>query len=194
MIVPIATTAVLLLFLTPSCGYVSSLRDSYRLWDSTRTLPYSPSVTVLDHPQRRSHQCCYGHGTLSLAATNDPIDPPSLTATPSSQLQLSGELLDRLQEYIDKWRLEARLLDMSLKSYTDANESNSSVANAVGKNVNLLAMFQPSGFYKDQNALQLAARADKSMPYDPHVSYYTMIHSSISSYLVAYLIKYPIYQ
>jgi hypothetical protein len=175
MFAPIATAAMLLLFLTPSCGYVSSLRDFYRLdRDSTRTLPSTRSV--LDHPQR-SHQCySYGHGRLTLAATNDPVDPLSLASVSSSQLQLSAELIDRLQEYIDKWRLEARLLGGMSTTYV-ANDSNSSIANVVGKNENLLAMFQPSGFYKDQVALQLASRADKSVPYDPHVSYHGMYSS-----------------
>lgn len=191
MLVPIATAAMLLLFLTPSCGYVSSLRDFYRLErDSTRTLPSIPSV--LDHPQR-SHQYCYGHGRLTLAATNDPVDPLSPASVSSSQLQLSAELLDRLQEYIDKWRLEARLLGGMSTTYV-ANDSNSSIANVVGKNENLLAMFQPSGFYKDQVALELAARADKSVPYDPHVSYHA-IYTQLSSCLYnTVLIKYPIYQ
>ena len=173
MFAPIATAAMLLLFLTPSCGYVSSLRDFYRLdKDSTRILPSTPSV--LDHPQR-SHQCCYGHGRLTLAAINDPVDPLSLASVSSSQLQLSAELIDRLQEYIDKWRLEARLPVLGGMSTTYfANDSNSSIANVVGKNENLLAMFQPSGFYKDQVALELASRADKSLPYDPHVSYHAM--------------------
>jgi hypothetical protein len=170
MLVPTATAAMLLLCLTPSCGYVSSLRDFYRLdRDSTRTL---------DH-LHWSHQCCYGHGRLTLAATKDPVDPLSLASVTSSQLELSADLLDRLQEYIDKWRLEGRLLEGMSTTYV-ANDSNSSIANVVGKNENLLAMFQPSGFYKDQVALELAARADKSVPYDPHVSCHA-IYSSMSA-------------
>jgi len=165
----VSTTAalLLLLFLSPSCGYVSSLRDSYRLVDdSSRTRP-TRSRPPLDHP----HRCYHCYTPLALSATNDPISGLSLDPAPlSPQLQLQQlptELLDRLQDYADKWRLQARL-DPST-SYI-ANQSNSSIANTAEKNVNVLAMFQPSGFYKDQVALELASRADKSTPYDPHVS------------------------
>jgi len=104
MIVPTANIALLLLFLTPSCGYVSSLRVLFTLRESTRPIP----LPSFDDSQRSQG--------LALAATNGEIDLQGNVSAiagskynlndrnikitkrkiKESQLQLSGELLDRL--------------------------------------------------------------------------------------------------
>ena len=104
MIVATAKIALLLLFLRPSCGYVSSLRVLFTLRESTRSIP----LPSFDHSQRSQG--------LALAATNGEIDllgnvsaiaglkynlyGSNIKITKrkikESQLQLSGELLDWL--------------------------------------------------------------------------------------------------
>jgi len=93
MIVPTATTiALLLLFLTPSCGYVSSLRVFFTSLESTRTIP----LPSLDHSQRSQQ--------LTLAATNDPVAPLPLAS--ASELERKLEEVERkLERKLEKVEL-----------------------------------------------------------------------------------------
>jgi len=82
MIVPTATTiALLLLFLTPSCGYVSSLRVIFTLREP---------LPSLDHSQRSQQSC-----RLNLAATNDPVAQLLLASASEAERKLEKVELER---------------------------------------------------------------------------------------------------
>jgi hypothetical protein len=113
MIVPIATTiALLLLFLTPSCGYVSSLRVFFTLRESTRTI----SLPSLDHSQRSQQSC-----RLNLAATNDPVAQLPLASASEAERKLEemkrNLAMERveLERKLEKVELERKLEKMEMK-------------------------------------------------------------------------------
>ena len=83
MIVPTATTIalLLLLFLTPSCGYVSSLRVFFTLREP---------LPSLDHSQRSQQSC-----RLNLAATNDPVAQLLLASASEAERKLEKVELER---------------------------------------------------------------------------------------------------
>ena len=91
---PTATIALLLLLLKSSYCYVPSLRVSFTLGNSKRTI-LLPSVR--DYSEQRSQQCC----GLTLAATNDPVAPLPLA--------FASELERKLME------MERKLSDMERK-------------------------------------------------------------------------------
>ena len=93
MIVPTATTALLMLFLTPSYGYVSSLRVFFTLRESTRTIP----LPSLDHSQRNQQSC-----VLTLAATNDPVAPLLLAS--ASEMERKLVKVERMLEKAEAQR------------------------------------------------------------------------------------------
>ena len=107
MIVPTATTiALLLLFLTPSCGYVSSLRVFFTSLESTRTIP----LPSLDHSQRSQQ--------MTLAATNDPVAPlPLASATePERKLAELERKLERVERKLDEVEVERKQGENSIIS------------------------------------------------------------------------------
>jgi len=93
MIVPTATTALLMLFLTPSYGYVSSLIVFFTLRESTRTIP----LPSLDHSQRNQQSC-----VLTLAATNDPVAPLLLAS--ASEMERKLVKVERMLEKAEAQR------------------------------------------------------------------------------------------
>ena len=95
--VPTATIALLLLFIKSSYCYVPSLRVSFTLGDSKRTI-LLPSV--LDYSQQRSQQFC----ELTLAATNDPVAPLPL----ASASELERKLVE-LERKLEKAEMERKL-------------------------------------------------------------------------------------
>ena len=104
MTVPTATIALLLLlFIKSSYCYVPSLRVSFTLSDSKRTI-LLPSV--LDHSQQRSQQCC----GLILGATNDPVAPLPL----ASASEMERKLME-LERKLEKAEMERKLSEMDRK-------------------------------------------------------------------------------
>jgi hypothetical protein len=105
MIVPTATTiALLLLFLTPSCGYVSSLRVFLTLREP---------LPSLDHSQR-SHQSC----RLNLAATNDPVAQLLLASASEAERKLAEVELERKLEKVElerKLKVERNLNEVEVE-------------------------------------------------------------------------------
>ena len=111
MIVPTATTIalLLLLFLTPSCGYVSSLRVFFTLREP---------LPSLDHSQRSQQSC-----RLNLAATNDPVAQLLLASASEAERKLAEVELERKLEKVELERkLEKVELERKLKVERNLNE------------------------------------------------------------------------
>ena len=105
MIVPTATTiALLLLFLTPSCGYVSSLRVFFTLWEP---------LSSLDHSQRSQQSC-----RLNLAAINDPVAQLLLASASEAERKLEKVELERKLEKVElerKLKVERNLNEVEVE-------------------------------------------------------------------------------
>ena len=134
--VPTATIALLLLFIKSSYCYVPSLRVSFTLGDSKRTI-LLPSV--LDHSQQRSQQCC----GLTLAATNDPVAPLPLAFASEMERKLV-ELERKLEKVeaerklekaegerkLEKLEMERKLVELELERKLEKVEAERKIEKA----------------------------------------------------------------
>jgi hypothetical protein len=99
IIVPTATIiALLLLFLTPSCRYVSSLRVFFTLREP---------LPSLDHSQRSQQSF-----RLNLAAINDPVAQLLLASASEAERKLAEVELERKLEKVE---LERNLNEVELE-------------------------------------------------------------------------------
>ncbi len=111
MIVPTATTIALLLliFITPSCGYVSSLRVFFTLREP---------LPSLDHSQRSQQS-----NRLNLAAINDPVAQLLLASTSEAERKLAEVEVERKLEKVELERkLEKVELERKLKVERNLND------------------------------------------------------------------------
>ena len=102
MIVPTATT-IALLFLTPSCGYVSSLRVFFTLREP---------LPSLDHSQRSQQSC-----RLNLAAINDPVAQLLLVSASEAERKLAEvELKLKVERNLNEVEVERKQGEKSIIS------------------------------------------------------------------------------